>query len=206
MAFDKDEAGARASSKGIDMALAEGFEVKIAVSPSGKDPADAVLDNPESWLKAVSEAKNVIEFYLELFDDRKDIERKILPYVAVLPSEMEKAGWVKKISEKLKIKEDSVWDELKKVKPAPTPMARSRLDSQGETLPLRASPKQTRLEFMRNRLLGIVFWQKDTQDPSLKPIIDEFIVFKKARLIIIRRKKKINWRWKRNCFFLERFL
>ena len=96
MAFDKDEAGARASSKGIDMALAEGFEVKIAVSPSGKDPADAVLDNPESWLKAVSEAKNVIEFYLELFDDRKDIERKILPYIAVLPSEMEKAGWVKK--------------------------------------------------------------------------------------------------------------
>ena len=182
MAFDKDEAGARASSKGIDMALAEGFEVKIAVSPSGKDPADAVLDNPESWLKAVSEAKNVIEFYLELFDDRKDIERKILPYIAVLPSEMEKAGWVKKISEKLKIKEDAVWDELKKVKPAPTPMARSRLDSQGETLPLRAPPKQTRLEFMRNRLLGIVFWQKDTQDPSLKPIIDEFIVFKKSEI------------------------
>ena len=182
MAFDKDEAGARASSKGIDMALAEGFEVKIAVSPSGKDPADAVLDNPESWLKAVSEAKNVIEFYLELFDDRKDIERKILPYVAVLPSEMEKAGWVKKISEKLKIKEDSVWDELKKVKPAPTPMARSRLDSQGETLPLRAPPKQTRLEFMRNRLLGIVFWQKDAQDQDLKPIIDEFAALEKDKI------------------------
>ena len=182
MAFDKDEAGARASSKGIDMALAEGFEVKIAVSPSGKDPADAVLDNPESWLKAVSEAKNVIEFYLELFDDRKDIERKILPYIAVLPSEMEKAGWVKKISEKLKIKEDAVWDELKKVKPAPTPMARSRLDSQGETLPLRAPPKQTRLEFMRNRLLGIVFWQKDAQDQDLKPIIDEFAALEKDKI------------------------
>ena len=182
MAFDKDEAGARASSKGIDMALAEGFEVKIAVSPSGKDPADAVLDNPESWLKAVSEAKNVIEFYLELFDDRKDIERKILPYIAVLPSEMEKAGWVKKISEKLKIKEDSVWDELKKVKPAPTPMARFRLDSQGETLPLGAPPKQTRLEFMRNRLLGIVFWQKDAQDQDLKPIIDEFAALEKDKI------------------------
>ena len=61
-------------------------------------------------------------------------------------------------------------------------MAKSRLDSQGEFFPLRASPKQTRLEFMRNRLLGIVFWQKDTQDPSLKPIIDEFIVFKKSEI------------------------
>lgn len=180
MAFDKDEAGARASSKGIDMALAEGFEVKIAISPSGKDPADAVLDSPESWLKAVSEAKNVIEFYLELFDDRKDIERKILPYIAVLPSEMDKAVWVKKISEKLKIKEDAVWDELKKIKLAP--MARFRLDCQGETLPLRGSPKQTRLGFLRNKLLGIALWQKDNQDQKLEPIIDEFIALEKDKI------------------------
>ena len=181
MAFDKDEAGARASSKGIDMALAEGFEVKIAVSPSGKDPADAVLDNPESWLKAVSEAKNVIEFYLELFDERKDIERKILPYIAVLQSEMEKAGWVKKISEKLKIKEDAVWDELKKVSLEPTYEAGSqnRLRKSVEVSP---SQKRTRLEFMRNKLLGMALWQKDTQDLGLKPIIDEFIAFKKDEI------------------------
>ena len=35
---------------------------------------------------------------------------------------------------------------------------------------------------MRNKLLGIALWQKDTQDPSLKPIIDEFIVFKKSEI------------------------
>jgi len=181
MAFDKDEAGERASSKGIDMALAEGFEVKIAVSPSGKDPADAVLDNPESWVKAVGEAKNVIEFYLELFDERKDIERKILPYIAVLQSEMEKAGWVKKISEKLKIKEDAVWDELKKVRLQPVYEAGSqnRLRKSVEASP---NPKQTRLDFMRNKLLGMALWQKDTKDPSLKPIIDEFIAFKKEEI------------------------
>ena len=180
MAFDKDEAGARASSKGIDMALAEGFEVKIAVSPSGKDPADAVLDNPESWLKAVSEAKNVVEFYLELFDERKDIERKILPYIAVLPSEMEKAGWVKKVAEKLKIKEDAVWDELKKIKSAPKQLGSSASKSNLEAeLP---SPKQTRLEFMRNKLLGIALWQKDTHDQELKSIIDEFTALKKDEI------------------------
>ena len=180
MAFDKDEAGARASSKGIDMALAEGFEVKIAVSPSGKDPADAVLDNPESWLKAVSEAKNVIEFYLELFDERKDIERKILPYIAVLPSEMEKAGWVKKVAEKLKIKEDAVWEELKKIKSVPKQLgsSASKLDLEAE-LP---SPKQTRLDFMRNKLMGIALWQKDTHDQELKSIIDEFTALKKDEI------------------------
>lgn len=179
MAFDKDEAGARASSKGIDMALAEGFEVKIAVSPSGKDPADAVLDNPESWITAVSEAKNVIEFYLELFDDRKNIERKILPYIAVLPSEMDKAVWVKKISEKLKIKEDAVWDELKKIKLAPDKKSHQGLSLMERPL---MGEKQTRLSFMRNKLLGIALWQKDTQDQNLKPIVDEFIALKKSEI------------------------
>ena len=61
-------------------------------------------------------------------------------------------------------------------------MARFRLDSQGETLPLGAPPKQTRLEFMRNRLLGIVFWQKDAQDQDLKPIIDEFAALEKDKI------------------------
>src|SRR3989344_4305555 len=206
MAFDKDEAGARASSKGIDMALAEGFEVKIAVSPSGKDPADAVLDSPESWVKAVGEAKNVIEFYLELFDERKDIERKILPYIAVLQSEMEKAGWVKKISEKLKIKEDAVWDELKKVR-----LASGVKSHQGESLPQglplmggnQSPPKQTRLDFMRNKILGMALWQKDTQDHGLKPIIDEFIALKKDEIENCPPEKKNRLILEAELFFSE---
>jgi len=203
MAFDKDEAGARASSKGIDMALAEGFEVKIAVSPSGKDPADAVLDSPESWVKAVSEAKNVIEFYLELFDERKDIERKILPYIAVLQSEMEKAGWVKKISEKLKIKEDAVWDELKKVKLAPKPLGSLASKSNLEAKLPSENSKQTRLEFMRNKLLGIALWQNDTKDQGLKPIIDEFIAFKKDEIDGCPPEKKNRLILEAELFFSE---
>jgi len=202
MAFDKDEAGARASSKGIDMALAEGFEVKIAVSPSGKDPADAVLDNPESWLKAVSEAKNVIEFYLELFDERKDIERKILPYIAVLQSEMEKAGWVKKISEKLKIKEDAVWDELKKVSLKPTSDVGS-VNRHPMSVGASPNPKQTRLDFMRNKLLGMALWQKDTKDQSLKPIIDEFIALKKEEIENCPPEKKNRLILEAELFFSE---
>ena len=201
MAFDKDEAGARASSKGIDMALAEGFEVKIAVSPSGKDPADAVLDSPESWVKAVGEAKNVIEFYLELFDERKDIERKILPYIAVLQSEMDKAVWVKKISEKLKIKEDAVWDELKKVRLAPKPLGSLASKSNLEAKLPSENPKQTRLEFMRNKILGMALWQKDTQDNGLKPIIEEFVALKKDEIDVYPPEEKNKLALEAELFF-----
>lgn len=202
MAFDKDEAGARASSRGVDMALADGFDVKIAVSPSGKDPADAVLDNPELWVKAVSEAKNVIEFYMELFNERKDIERKVLPYIAVLPSEMDKAVWVKKIADKLKIREDSVWDELKKVKFAPI-----KNSQQGEYLTTNSSakkeqkPKQTRLEFLRNRLLGIAIWKKDTDDKDLREIVDEFMELEKEKIVILSDEEKNRLALEAELFF-----
>lgn len=183
MAFDKDEAGANASSRGIDLALGDGFTVKVAVSSSGKDPADAVLDNPELWLSAVAGAKNIIEFYLELFDDRKDIERKVLPYLAILPSEMEKAHWVKKISEKLKIKEDAIWDEMKKAMLASDGKSHQGFAlPQGESLMGSPSQKQTRLDFMLDKLLGITLWQKDTQDPELKLVIDEFVALKKDEI------------------------
>lgn len=47
---------------------------------------------------------------------------------------------------------------------------------------MRNAPKQTRLEFMRNKLLGIAFWQKDIQDQALKPIIDEFLASEKDKI------------------------
>jgi len=101
-----------------------------------------------------------------------------------LPSEMEKAGWVKKISEKLKIKEDAVWDELKKVRLIPKPLGSlaSKSDLEAKLPSGNQKQKQTRLDFMRNKLLGMALWQKDTQDQGLKPIIDEFIVLKKEEV------------------------
>ena len=198
MAFDKDEAGARASSKGVDMALADGFDVKIAVSPSGKDPADAVLDNPESWVKAVGDAKNVIEFYMELFNDRKDIERKILPYIAVLPSEMDKAVWVKKIGDKLKIREDSVWDELKKIKPMPKNVGAAREEKANN-----AKPKETRLEFMQNRLMGMALWKKDTENGELKVMIDEFLKIKKEATDAMPDEEKSRLVFEAELFFSD---
>jgi len=198
MAFDKDEAGVRASGKGIDMALADGFDVKIAVSPSGKDPADAVLDDPESWVKAVGESKNVIEFYMGLFDDRKDVERKILPYIAVLPSEMDKAVWVKKIGDKLKIREDSVWDELKKIKP----MSKNTNAGKDEKIN-GAKPKETRLEFIQNRLLGLALWKKDTEDSDLKAVIDEFFKTKKEEADARSEEEKNRLMFEAELFFSD---
>lgn len=175
MAFDSDEAGFNASSRGIDLALAQGFELKIASVPFGKDPADAIKENPAEWAKAVEGAKNIIEFYLESFtksvplpESRKKIEKIVLPYVSLLPSEMEKAHWVSEIARRLGINDDAVWQELKKIKFEPSPLQeKGAVQSEKKVL--------SRLNLLKNRLIGFIFWQKDSEDAELKMSFDKII-------------------------------
>lgn len=175
MAFDKDEAGISAAFKGVDLALTDGFEVKVAVVGLGKDPADVVKENPQEWLKTVKEAKNILEFYLSLFSDRKDVEKKVLPYVALLPSEMDRSHWVREIADRLRVREESVWREMEKIKPA---LSNAKFDFKQED----STIKRTRLELLRDRLAGFIFWQKNTSDMELKSIINKITEEKRINL------------------------
>ncbi len=163
MAFDKDDAGFQASKRGIDIALAEGFEVKVAEIPSGKDPADTVKEDPEVWKKALDSAKHIIDFYLDVLENRKDIEKTVLPYIAILSNQIEKAEWVKKTAKKLSIGEEPVWEELKKIKPTSP-----KKELKEEPIIRTDNGKMTRLNMIKGRLLGFLIWQKDTEDKLLK--------------------------------------
>jgi len=174
IAFDKDEAGRGAAGRGIDSALAEGFEVKVAVIPSGKDPADAIKENPKEWEEALAHSQNIIEFYLEFLKNRKEIEKIVLPYVAIIPSEMEKAHWVNEIAKHLRIKEDSVWQDLKKIKVA------SKSDVDVSDVGLRE--QKSRLRLLEERLLGFILWQKESEDEELKKVIGRIIEKEKFNL------------------------
>lgn len=167
VAFDKDEAGIGATGRGIDLALAQGFEVRALSVPSGKDPADSIKENPEEWGRAVSCAKNVIEFYLDSLKDRKEIRKTILPRIAVIPSDMEKAHWVAETARRLKISEQSVWEELKKTKTESLKEDKERLPEEEKNRP--------RINFIKDRLFGFILWQQKTDNQELKAVIKEFL-------------------------------
>lgn len=173
LAFDKDEAGEVAAGRGIDLALAEGFEVRVAVATSGKDPADSVKENSKEWEEALAGAKNVIEFYLESLENRKEIEKIVLPYVAIIPSEMEKAHWVKEIAKKINIGEEAVWAELKKI----------RINKIKEEEKIEQKEEFSRLKFLEERLCGFMLWQKNSEDKELKDLINKIITEEEINLI-----------------------
>lgn len=126
--FDRDAAGEAATKRSLDLAASLEFERKVAILPPGlKDPADAVLKDPEIWHTAVRGAKPIVQFFLETAlsqNDRKDpagkraIAHSVLPEIKILSSEVEKSHWIQALSREIGIPEEALWREMKKTKTA----------------------------------------------------------------------------------------
>ncbi|PIZ41185.1 DNA primase [candidate division WWE3 bacterium CG10_big_fil_rev_8_21_14_0_10_48_23] len=121
--FDKDSAGMEATKKGIMLAQAAGLEVKAVLLPFGKDPDEAIRSNESAFRHALEEALPIFDFYLasalERFDHKapagkKKIATELLPILKSFANEVEKAAYLKKLSEVLDVPEESLWQQLEK--------------------------------------------------------------------------------------------
>ena len=66
LAFDADEAGAGAALRGFDKAVPGDLDLRVAVFPSGRDPADLVADgDTDAMLKSVAESVPLLQFRIE---------------------------------------------------------------------------------------------------------------------------------------------
>lgn len=173
MAFDADNAGFKASARAWQIALSLGMEVKIAELPKGFDPADLILKHKNKWITILKGSKHIIDFYLERIlseetDKRKiaiNIKNEILPFIAAIESNMEKAHYVAKICEKTGIKEEAMWDDLKKV----------RLDERDQDFVTRENVQNKkkdesqplRKDSILRKIMGILIWQESKDKPLI---------------------------------------
>ena len=123
--FDMDAAGDSATKRGIDIAMQEGFDVRVVVLPQGKDPADFIKESPDQWPTLISQNKRIMDFYFEsafsrndpkTLDGRKKIAGDLLFQIKKLQNEIEKSHWIGELASRLQIKEHYLIDELKKIK------------------------------------------------------------------------------------------
>ncbi|MCK9446071.1 DNA primase [bacterium] len=126
LAFDMDLAGNNATKKGIDLAIKNGFNVKVISMVAEKDPADIILlEGEEKWRDLVNLAKPINEFYFELafknrnpelLEDKKKIIADLLPILKKIDNNIEQSYWIELMSQRLRIKDEDIRTELKKVK------------------------------------------------------------------------------------------
>jgi len=123
MAFDMDEAGARATERGDLTAVQSGFNVSVVGLLSGKDPADFVKENPGEFDKIVNKAESIMSYYFkQIFkkfssdnlEGKKFIAIDLLSKIKRLPSAVERSSWIRELSLKIDISERDLSEEMER--------------------------------------------------------------------------------------------
>ncbi len=123
--FDGDEAGIKASIRGIDMILASGLNVRTVIFPDGEDPDSYARKIGSAEFKGYLESnvQDFISFKAELFarDALKDPIKKaqtikdIVQSISKIPDPVLRSIYIKETSGKLRIDESVLIAELNKI-------------------------------------------------------------------------------------------
>ena len=173
-AFDMDAAGQSAARRGIDLALAQNFTVRVARLGEYKDPADAVAKDPAIWTHAVDHASHIVQFYLDSVQGKhalrtpefsRAVQKEVLPVVAALTSDLERAHWSLEISKILGIKEEIIWEAQKSLKSPGSGVEASIVEPETASIRVRS-----RKELLEDRVLGLSakypqFLERDAEHP-----------------------------------------
>ncbi len=170
IAFDADKAGMRAAGRAERIGLSLGMQVKVAKLPAGLDPADTIRDRGvEEWKKIVSGAQHIVSFYLSVLFEHplsdlaraRAIRDKILPYVAVMPSAVERAHFIREISAKAGIAEEALAEDVARIKSSDKPASGAAAPAAKTS---ERDPRRARIE---DRLFGILFSEEGKAEPAI---------------------------------------
>ncbi len=124
--YDGDEAGIKASFRGIDMILEQGMDVKIVLFPEGEDPDSFARSHRSSEVQDFirEKADNFIFFKTNLLvkDAGNDpvkkagLIREIVNSIALIPDQIIRSVYVKQCSALLDITEQALMNELNRIR------------------------------------------------------------------------------------------
>ncbi len=125
LCFDGDQAGQMATLRSLDVFLAEGMDVRIAVLPPKEDPDSFVRSRGKEALeKLLGAAQDVLTFRLNVLKKTHDLKsemgkanaaKEVLADLAKLPSAVYQNSGIQRLAELLGVREEALWLEFKKL-------------------------------------------------------------------------------------------
>jgi DNA primase len=193
LAFDMDIAGNNATKKGIDLALKNGFNVKVISMVAEKDPADIILlEGEEKWRDLVNSAKPINEFYFELafknrnpevFEDKKKIISELLPILKKIDNNIEQSYWIENMSQRLRIKDEDIRTEMKKVKVEENNIPEKEV--------INIKEKKTRREMLEEDILSLTLLEPAKASELTEEMIEVFSLEAKDVFLKIKNKEDL---------------
>lgn len=167
LAFDIDEAGFRATKRGVDLATELGFNISVVDLQDGKDPADFVKNNPGKFIDLVGAGEPILKYYFNRVfrkfskeggevkpENKKLIALSLLSEIKRLPSSIERSNWIRELSLRIGVSESDLKEEMEYL----TPSENQRFSD--PTQHPEAAAK-TRREILSDRILALLLKKPD---------------------------------------------
>lgn len=124
--YDGDNAGIKASIRGIDMLLEEGMNINVVLLPEGEDPDSYAQSHSTEEVEQYIE-RNKVDFIRfktnllmnEVGDDpirRAGLIGDVVKSIAVVPNDILRSEYIKKCSEQLQVSEQLLVKEAAKIR------------------------------------------------------------------------------------------
>lgn len=180
LAFDMDEAGARATERGDLAAVSSGFNLSVVNLLSGKDPADFVKERPGEFFKLISSAEPIMSYYFKQvfkkfstsdgdeisLEGKKFIAVDLLSKIKRLASAVERNHWLRELSLKLGVPERDLSEEMGRLE---TQINADNMRTNAENFP-RVS-MLTRKEILSERLLALLLKKPELIAEAVKAAV-----------------------------------
>ncbi len=164
VSYDPDSAGLAATQKSLELFLEGDFHVKVLQLPVGQDPDLFVRSaGPEEYRRRAQNSIPYLEFILDnairsegVLDDPKKkvrIMNAVLPYLAKLPSAVERSDYVFRFARRLGIEDQQLLAETKRA----AQQRKSRLSEAFETT------SGASMKFAEKRLLQLLLGNAELQ-------------------------------------------
>jgi DNA primase len=175
LAFDGDAAGEKAAERASHLGISLGLEVKVANLPEGQDPAEVASRDPQAWRDILRDSKPAVEFFFHKVSERekderklgKEIVKRILPLIKLMESAIEQSHFIAMIARRTGIREEVLWEDLKKVNKAAVPAESPHPNLTGENSESnekKKAPPFSQREQIEERLAEIGHWRKELID------------------------------------------
>lgn len=173
LALDADPAGVASASRSTALLLHNGFDVKVAALPSGKDPADAIKENTDIFKAAIKNATHIVEYMLAQLSASMSNERtfkllvkeKVLPFVAAIENKIDQDHFVNVVASTIGTTAEAVHAELLKIPNDEVPTSKNEEKKHNTEI-------VARRDIIARKIAGLILWQKKLSDAerSIEPL------------------------------------
>lgn len=169
LSFDQDAAGEVAAWRGIEVALAQGMNVRVLTVPFGKDPDEACHEDPAAFGKAIEAAQPVMDYYFssalkrhspETVEGKKALANTLLPFISRLPDSVEQIHYTQKLADIIHVPEEVLRQRLVPVKKTPQTSSKKAPERQGKAPETRANALVSdRFTLLSERMIALILAQ-----------------------------------------------